>query len=180
MPKYTDFIDRILRTPGLLKKLTPTEPLAWDLPSQITQADEATLAGPAPTKSAALIRGGLHYAVDALEKAHAHFQDDTSDLASYWHGMMHRREGDFDNARYWYRRAGRLPIAATLHAAACEHSPTMARQDTWDAYLLTGLCEQVKHGDPDLLPECIKLQTVEFEGLFAYTWRKMQQTQSAK
>lgn len=172
MAKYSEFIDRILRTSDLLKKLTPSEPLSWNLPGEISKADDATLLGGKEVKKAGLVRGGLLYAVDALDAAHAFFQDDPSDLASYWHGMMHRREGDFDNARYWFRRAGRLPIFAALHGAACEYSATMARQDNWDAYLLTGLCEQVKFGDPDLAPECVKLQTVEFEGLFDYSWRQ--------
>ena len=172
MPKYSDFIDRILRSSDLLKKLTPTEPLSWNLPGEISKADDATLFGDKPVRSPALLRGGLLYAVDALDAAHAFFQDDPSDLGSYWHGMLHRREGDFDNARYWFRRAGRLSVFSKLQSAACEHSATMARQDNWDAYLLTGLCEQAKFGDTELAPECVKLQLCEFEGLFDYCWRQ--------
>lgn len=172
MAKYSEFIDRILRTSDLLKKLTPTEPLDWRLPGEIREAGDSTIFGDKVVKHAGLVRGGLLYAVDALDAAHAFFQDDPSDLGSYWHGMMHRREGDFDNARYWFRRAGRLPIFAKLHVASCEVSATMAKQDNWDAYLLTGLCEQVKFGAPELAQECVKLQTVEFEGLFDYCWRR--------
>lgn len=172
MATYTEFVDRILRSTDLLKKLTPTEPLSWNLPGEIGKADDAILLEGRALKHPDLIRGGLLYAVDAIDAAHAFFQDSPSDLGSYWHGMLHRREGDFDNARYWFRRAGRLPFFAGLHSASCEHSATMARQDNWDAYLLTGLCEQVKFGDPSLAPECVKLQQVEFEGLFDYCWRQ--------
>lgn len=172
MTKYTDFIDRILRSSDLLKKLTPTEPLSWNLPSEISKADDTALLNGRAVKHPGLIRGGLLYAIDAIDAAHAFFQDDPSDLGSYCHGMLHRREGDFDNARYWFRRAGRLPFFANLHAAACEHSATMARQDSWDAYLLTGLCEQAKFGDTEIAPECVKLQLCEFEGVFDYCWRQ--------
>jgi hypothetical protein len=175
MAKYSEFIDRVLRTSDLLKKLTPSSPLSWSLPGEITSADEETLLGGKTvkdTQAVALIRGGLLYAVDALDAGHKFFQDVPGDLGSYWHGMMHRREGDFDNARYWFRRAGRLPVFSRLHSAACEHSPTMARQDNWDAYLLTGQCEQAKFGAEELTAECIKLQLAEFEGLFDYTWRQ--------
>ena len=175
MDSYSDFIDRLLLNSDVLKKLLPTEPLNWDLPGKIRDATDETLSGGkeiGDRKIFALVRGGLFYAADALEDGHRIFQDAPGDLGSYWHGMMHRREGDFDNARYWFRRAGRLPVAHKLHSAACEYSPNMARQETWDAYLLTGLCEQAKFGAQELVGECIKLQRVEFDGLFAYCWRQ--------
>jgi len=30
------------------------------------------------------------------------------------HAYLHRKEGDLDNARYWYRRSGRAPFAGSL------------------------------------------------------------------
>ena len=59
-----------------------------------------------------LVRGGLLYALDALSAAHEIFQRDSTALGSYWHGMMHRREGDFGNACYWFRAAGRVEALA--------------------------------------------------------------------
>src|SRR5262245_59455323 len=32
------------------------------------------------------------------------------------HAYLHRKEGDLDNARYWYRRAGRKPFEGALEA----------------------------------------------------------------
>jgi hypothetical protein len=51
-------------------------------------------------------------AVEFLEKgewqpAHEIVQGDKSNLAAWLHGIVHTLEGDLDNARYWYRRAGR-------------------------------------------------------------------------
>jgi hypothetical protein len=175
MPDYSDFIDRLLLNPDLLRKLIPTEPLGWDLPAKIRDAGDETISGGreiADAKMFALVRGALLCAADALDAAHRVFQDDPSDLGSYWHGVMHRREGDFDNARYWFRRAGRLPVFDKMHEAAVHVSATMAKQITWDAYLLTGMCEQAKFGDTATVAECVRLQRVEFEQLFAYCWRK--------
>jgi len=174
MASYSDFIDCLLLNPDLLRKLTPTEPLSWDLPAKIRDASEAALAGGreiADVKILTLIRGALLNAADALDAAHRIFQDDPSDLGSYWHGVMHRRERDFDNARYWFRRAGRLPIFDRMHTAAAQMSATMAKQPTWDAYLLTGMCEQAKFGDHAAVSECVALQRVEFDELLAYCWR---------
>jgi hypothetical protein len=40
--------------------------------------------------------------------AHAIVQDHEGEpLADWIHGLVHRVEGDLDNARYWYRRSGR-------------------------------------------------------------------------
>ena len=175
MKSYSEFIDRILRTEKLLEKLTPSEPLDYDLSRQIRAADEATLAGGKALGAAApfaLVRGGLLYAVDALDPAHAIFQEAHGDLGSYWHGMMHRREGDFDNARYWFRRAGAQPFFNALHGAASEVSPDMARQSNWDPYLFTGQCEQARHGAEELVGEMAKLQRIEFDAIFDYSWRQ--------
>jgi hypothetical protein len=126
MPKYSEFIDRILRSSDLLKELVPRSPLHWNLPGEISKAEDATLLGSAALKDAGalkLVRGGLLYAVDAIDAAHRLFQDDSGDLGGYWHGMIHRREADFDNARYWFRRAGRLSFFSELQRDACSHSP---------------------------------------------------------
>ena len=175
MASYSDFIDRLVLNPALLKKLTPTEPLGWELPAKIRDASDEVLSGGkeiADAKMFTLVRGALFWAADVLDAAHRIFQDEPGDLGSYWHGVMHRREGDFDNARYWFRRAGRLPIFDRMHEAAAPVSPTMAKQPTWDAYLLTGMCEQAKFGDREAVPECVSLQRVEFDELLAYCWRK--------
>ncbi len=175
MAGYSDFIDRLLLNPDLLKKLTPTEPLAWDLSEKIREASDATISGGREITDAkifALVRGALFCAADALGAAHRIFQDDASDIGSYWHGVLHRREADFDNARYWFRRAGKLPISDRMHAAAAPVSPTMAKQNLWDAYLLTGMCEQAKFGDAEAAPECLRLQRIEFDELLDFCWRK--------
>ncbi len=39
------------------------------------------------------------------------------DVDCAWvHAHLHRVEGDLDNARYWYRRAGRAPATSELAA----------------------------------------------------------------
>ena len=57
-------------------------------------------------------RDALTKAVEFLEagawqEAHAIVQAERSNFAAWLHGIVHTLEGDLDNARYWYRRAGR-------------------------------------------------------------------------
>jgi hypothetical protein len=76
-----------------------------------------SLAGTAPPD-------GLPPAVQALwwdakgdwDRAHeqAQVRDDADGAAV--HAYLHRKEGDIDNARYWYRRAGRAPASGSLDA----------------------------------------------------------------
>ncbi len=175
MKTYSDFIARIFLQDGLLAKLIAGEPSDYELLLRIRGAEDATLSGGKAIghgENFTLVRGGLLYAVDAIHEAHAFFQDAKSDLGAYWHGMMHRREGDFENARYWFRRAGALPCFAALHRAAGEFSADMARQPNWDPYLLTGECEQARFGAEESVAQLVKLQRVEFEGLFDYCWRQ--------
>ncbi len=175
MKTYSDFVDRLFREEGMLRKLIPTEPLDRELVRRIRAADDATVSGVGTIGDPAmfaLVRGGLLYAADAIDEAHVIFQEAKSDLGSYWHGVMHRREGDFDNARYWFRRAGVLPVFDVLHGAASAHSAVMARQANWDPYLFTGQCERARFGETEGLEELVALQRVEFDGLFDDCWRK--------
>lgn len=43
------------------------------------------------------------------DEAHAIVQRDEVDPTAAWiHAVLHKIEGDLGNARYWYRRAGRM------------------------------------------------------------------------
>ena len=54
----------------------------------------------------------LNQAIDYLaqgnwQRAHAIAQETESKTGGWIHGIVHVLEADLDNARYWYRRAGR-------------------------------------------------------------------------
>jgi hypothetical protein len=175
MNRYSDLIDRVFLQDDLLKALRPSEPLNRELSRRIQMAADDLLSGGKKIGNPAafaLVRGGALYGLDALDEAHAIFQNAPGDSGSYWHGMVHRREGDFDNARYWFRSAGALPIFNRMQQEAREWSRDMAKQTTWDPYLLTGQCEQVRFGAEGLSAELAALQRVEFEVLFDYCWRE--------
>ena len=68
----------------------------------------------------------LTNAIDCLaqgdwQSAHAIAQEDESKTGCWIHGVVHVLEGDLDNARYWYRRAGRtFPEAFSIEAELAE------------------------------------------------------------
>ena len=69
---------------------------------------------------------------DDLDSSHNQISEIENDHeAAYWHGIMHRREGDFSNANYWFRRTGTLraqvgpdPISLTDRAETAHRSGT--------------------------------------------------------
>ena len=168
-------MDSILRVGDLLGRLRPSESNDPATVIRIRETSHADIADGKPVLDAgmfALVRGGLFYLYDDLAASHRIFQEVSTDTGAYWHGMVHRREGDFDNARYWFRRAGTLPFFGEVHRAAGSCSSVVAAQSGWDPYLFTGLCEQERFGANENLGELIKLQRIEFEVLFDYAWRK--------
>jgi hypothetical protein len=102
-----------------------------------------------------LFLGGLLYASNALGGAHVLFQEASSAEGAYWHGMLHRREGDFSNALYWVRRAGRIPGLAGF-------SP--------EAFIAECAEAAAQGAEP---PHLLELQHKEWEALMLWSWRRL-------
>lgn len=49
---------------------------------------------------------GLWLYIDDLDRSHDVSQKISGSTGAFWHGIMHRREGDFSNSHYWFNRAG--------------------------------------------------------------------------
>jgi hypothetical protein len=50
------------------------------------------------------------------DKAHELVMSEEDANCAWVHAHLHRIEGDFDNARYWYQQAGRAPATGELAA----------------------------------------------------------------
>jgi hypothetical protein len=53
---------------------------------------------------------------DDWERAHALVMDESGKDCAWVHAYLHRVENDIENARYWYRQAGKTPAAGQLRA----------------------------------------------------------------
>ncbi|MBI2806717.1 MAG: hypothetical protein HYX68_17195 [Planctomycetes bacterium] len=120
---------------------------------------------------------GLWLLHDFQDESHAISQELDTVEGSYWHGILHRREPDYWNAKYWFRRVPAHPIlpplckeaaALTNDAGAPAGSEFLTHQKTWNAAAFVDLCEQAARGPVALGLLCRRIQRREWELLFAY------------
>ena len=77
----------------------------------------ASLSGAAPAPELEPPLAALWWAAKGdWNAAHKIVQDESTREAAWVHAYLHRVEGDFGNAGYWYRRAGQAVASGSLEA----------------------------------------------------------------
>ena len=92
-----------------MPELVPARGAPDDLASLVRTILKAT-----PIAQRPALQAALWLYVDELDRSHEISQSLNDATGSYWHGIMHRREGDFSNSHYWFNRTGRHPAMAAL------------------------------------------------------------------
>jgi hypothetical protein len=122
---------------------------------------------------------GLLLYFDGLDESHALSQGLETVEGSYWHALLHRREPDFWNSKYWFKRVGTHPVYASLRDAAAQLAEGqtgrvafLTTQASWDAAAFVDLCEASFDATAPEHELCRQVQRVEWELLFAYCYER--------
>lgn len=107
------------------------------------------------------VQSGLYLYFSSLDESHKISQGIPSASGSYWHGIMHRQEGDWSNAKYWFRRVGTHPVFRELEDET---------GSAWDPYAFVDRCSaaSARNAAP---ADLIELQMREWRLLMRYCYR---------
>ena len=111
---------------------------------------------------------GLWLRFDFLDESHAISQEDEGHPErDFWHAIMHRREPDSWNSKYWWRRVGNHPVLEQLR----ERAPGVG-YDFTTPEAFVDFCERVRGTDSAEEQTAKRVQQLEWDLLFDYCFRK--------
>jgi hypothetical protein len=145
---------------------------------ELSQVTVAQVAGERELRDPQLARctlAGIWLLYDLLDESHQVSQQVKGPEGSFWHGIMHRREGDYSNAKYWFRQAGTLPILTPLGTAVeqlgAEHhaeplAAELVRGGVFAPAAFVDACQSSVSGGGSAEAFCRAVQQLEWELLF--------------
>lgn len=127
-----------------------------------------------------IVRAGLMVTVGGLDDAHRIVQRFETPEAWYWHGLVHRREPDWSNAAYWFRRVGHHPVFDELGTSGLASTlpdrmafDRFVKEGRWDPFTFVALCRACAEGEAPTLREAVEaVQREEIVRLLQYCLRR--------
>ena len=134
---------------------------------------------PASNDFAECVRSALFLYYSALDESHTISQSIHTAMGSLLHGIMHRQEPDYPNAKYWFRRTGAHELYPTLREDALRlplktDALRQAIQDRpqWDPLWFVDECERGAGQGGLLERDLEELQWLEWSLAFDYCYRR--------
>jgi hypothetical protein len=168
MDTYPSFITELLAIPCRMP-LGPGTPdhAAAD---KLRRLDIAAVFAPAAVRDPAMARAclaGLWLRFNGFDESHGISQELHTPEGSFWHAILHRREPDPGNSKYWWRRVGSHPVIEQVVEKASE-----VGYDYTDPFRFVDYCERVrgKGGNDEKVAE--RVQELEWRLLFDWCYRR--------
>jgi hypothetical protein len=133
-------------------------------PNESLRAKLAACAKAVPPACAA----GLYLRFDFLDESHQISQEDEGNPdRDFWHAIMHRREPDPSNSKYWWRRVGKHPVLAQLRERAPEVGFAFTTPEAF-----VDFCERVRDTGSAEEETAKRVQQLEWDLLFAWCYQR--------
>ena len=146
----TDSRGLVRQVSAALRARQPLPPLCPAAPWDRALSRRIAAAGLPPAVASALLLWN-----DDLDASHTLSQALPDRFGSWLHGAMHRREGDYSNSKYWFRKAGTHAGFAqmtqrageVLAEAGAAPAPALAALAArWDPFAFVDLCAAAAGG----------------------------------
>ena len=128
---------------------------------------------------AVALTAGLYQFHDDLHESHSYSQsiegEGRNGSGDFWHAIMHRREPDYGNSKYWFRNVGSHPVFNELGIFATQlldPFPDWSQRvcaDGYDPFAFVDLCE-ASRTTPNLASAARELQWFEMLLLLKQTY----------
>lgn len=143
-------------------------PSRISLPVLEKQLNDAFLAANTPPQNKQLIRSLVLLWHDHLDESHSLSQEIHTIDGSFAHGIMHRREPDYSNAKYWFNRVGQHPAffeIARRVETLLRQEPTISAKlipnGKWDAFAFVDACEEARKSSSAEIAILQRIQEIE-------------------
>ncbi len=188
-PEFNAYSEAVaaLLDPPRLNELGPGSPnrAAQDQLDALTPEQIVAPHAVADPSMASACCAGLWLWHDFLDESHTISQAIPSPTGSFWHGIMHRREPDAGNSKYWFRKVGDHPIFDELCQTARELAGAeqdagrldsaarfLADQQQWEPFAWIDLCDAARRGLNACEMLCRQIQQHEWRLLFDFCYRR--------
>lgn len=152
-----------------------SEPVNREVGQWVQANDLSVVCGkPRDQNAADACKSGLWLLAGELDRSHSFSQDIHNSDGSFWHGIMHRREHDFGNAKYWFRKVGGHPVFPLLAAAAGDWAReplSMIDGSDWDPFAMVDACQKAVGQGGDLEQDCQTLAWMEWQLLWSHNYQ---------